>query len=47
MDTPLATNRRKENATLGEEVDVTIYRQLMGPSMYIVNTRPDMCYAVN
>jgi len=25
METPLATNWRKEDATLGEEVDATIY----------------------
>jgi len=42
MDTPLATNWRKEDATLGEEVDVTSYRQLVGALMYLVNTRPDM-----
>jgi len=26
MDTPLATNRRKDNVTSGEEVDACIYR---------------------
>eukprot|EP00253_Pinus_taeda_P031242 PITA_31242 len=47
METPLATNWRKEDATLGEEVDATIYRQLVGSLMYLVNTQPNMCYAVN
>jgi len=47
MDTPLAINWRKENATLGEEFDATIYRPLVGYLMYLVNTRPDMCYALN
>jgi len=46
MDTPLATNWRKDNATSSEEVGATIYRQLVGYLMYVVNTRPDMCYVV-
>ena len=28
-------------------MDVTVYRQLVGSLMYLVNTRPDICYAVN
>ena len=28
-------------------MDATVYRQLVGSLMYIVNTRPDICYAVN
>eukprot|EP00253_Pinus_taeda_P014687 PITA_14687 len=47
MDTPLAGNWRKEDATLGEEVEATIYRQVVGSLMYLVNTQPYMCYAVN
>eukprot|EP00253_Pinus_taeda_P006613 PITA_06613 len=47
METPLASYQRKEGATTGEEVDATIYRQLVGSLMYLVNTQPDMCYAVN
>jgi len=47
METPLVTNRGKENATLGEEIDATIYRQLVGSLMYLMNTRPNMCYVVN
>ena len=39
MDTPLPGNWRKE--------DAIIYRQLVGSQMYLVNTRPDICYAVN
>jgi hypothetical protein len=38
METPLATNWRKEDATSGEEVDATVYRQLVGSLMYLVNT---------
>jgi hypothetical protein len=28
-------------------VDATIYRQLVGSLMYLVNTRPDIFYGVN
>eukprot|EP00253_Pinus_taeda_P003219 PITA_03219 len=47
VDTPLPGGWRKEDATSGEEVDATVYRQLVGSLMYLVNTRPDKCYAVN
>ena len=47
MQTPLVGNWRKEDATLGEVVATTVYRQLMGSLMYLVNTRPDLCFAVN
>eukprot|EP00253_Pinus_taeda_P032769 PITA_32769 len=47
MQTPLAGNWRKEDATLGEVVEATVYMQLLGSLMYLVNTRPYLCYAVN
>jgi hypothetical protein len=47
MDTPLPGNWRKEDATSGEVVDATVYRQLVGLLMYLVNMRPNICYAVN
>jgi len=47
METPLATNWRKEDATSGEKVEATIYRQLVGSLMYLVNTRPNMWYSIN
>jgi len=47
METPLAGNWWKEDATSREVVEVTIYRQLVGSFMYLVNTQPNMCYEVN
>ena len=47
MDTPLPGNWRKEDATSREVVDATVYRQLVGSLMYLVNTRPKICYIVN
>eukprot|EP00253_Pinus_taeda_P035595 PITA_35595 len=38
MQTPLARNWRKEDATLGEVVASTIYWQLVSSLMYLVNT---------
>eukprot|EP00253_Pinus_taeda_P005176 PITA_05176 len=35
METPLGVNWRKEDATLGEVVEATIYRQLAGSLMYL------------
>ena len=46
IDTSLPGGWRKEHATLAEVVDATVYRQLVGFLMYLVNTRPDICYAV-
>ena len=47
METPLAGNWRKEDATLSEVVEAIVYRQLVGSLMYLVNTELDMCYVVN
>ena len=47
METPLAGNWRKEDATSGEVEEATVYRKLVGSLMYLANTQLDMCYAVN
>ena len=47
MEIPLPRNWRKEDATSSEVVDATTYRHLVGSLMYLVNTRPDICCAVN
>ena len=46
METTLASNRKKEDATSGEVVEAIIYRYLVGSLMYLLNIRPDMCYVV-
>lgn len=47
METPLDGNWRKDDVILGEVVEVTIYRQLVGWLMYLVNKRSNMGYEVN
>jgi hypothetical protein len=47
MSTPMVTNWKKLSASDSQLVDATGYRQLIGSLMYLVNTRPDICFAVN
>jgi len=47
IETPLAKNLRKKHSSSRVLVDATIYRQLVGSLVYLVNTRPNICYAVN
>ena len=47
MSTPMITNWKKLHAFEGELVDPTLYRQLIGSLMYLVNTWPDLCFVVN
>jgi hypothetical protein len=47
MSTPMITNWKKLNASKSELVDPTIYHQLIGSLMYLVNTRPYICFVVN
>ena len=30
-----------------ESIDATMYRQMIGSLMYLTNTRPDICFAMN
>eukprot|EP00253_Pinus_taeda_P023422 PITA_23422 len=47
MAMPMITNWKKIHASEDKDVDPTPYRQLIGSLMYLVNTRPDICYDVN
>ena len=47
MSTPMITNWKKLPASETGLVDPTLYRQLIGSLMYLVNTRPNICFAVN
>lgn len=47
MATPMITKWKKIDASEDKEVDPTLYRQLIGFLTYLVNTRPDICYAIN
>ena len=46
MTTPMTTNLKLLGDT-SETVDATLYRQMIGSLMYLTNTRPDICFAVN
>eukprot|EP00253_Pinus_taeda_P029991 PITA_29991 len=47
MATPMITNWKKIDASEDKDVDPTLYRKLIGSLMYLFNTRPNICYAVN
>ena len=48
MSNPMVTNLRKlhDSDTSSDLVNPTMYRQLIGSLMYMIHTRPDICYAV-
>ena len=47
MATPMTTNFWKLLTSKSELVDATLYCQLIGSLMYLVNTRPGLSFAVN
>ena len=47
MSTPMITNWKKLNASESELVYPTMYHQLIGLLIYLVNTIPDICFVVN
>ena len=47
MTMPMTTNLKLFGDTTYKRVDVTLYRKTIGSLMYLTNTRPDTCFAVN
>lgn len=46
MSIPMITNLRNIDASKSELVDPTSYRQLIRSLMYLVHTRPDICFSL-
>ena len=47
MATPMDSNLKLLADDSSELVDVTQYSRIIGSLMYLTNTRPDICFAVN
>jgi hypothetical protein len=47
MNTPMEVKLKLLVDTSSDLIDATLYRQIIGSLMYLTNTRPDICFAVN
>ena len=47
MPTQMVMDLKKTSDVDSGEINPHLYRQLIGSLMYLVNTRPDICYVVN
>jgi hypothetical protein len=47
MNTPMEAKLKLLVDTSSDLIDATLYRQIIGSLMYLTNTRPDICFAVN
>ena len=47
MTTPMESNLKLLSDASSEAVDATMYLQMIGSLMYLTNTRPNICFAVN
>jgi hypothetical protein len=47
MNTPMEAKLKLLVDTSSDLIDATLYRKIIGSLMYLTNTRPDICFAVN
>ena len=47
MTMPMASNLDLLSDASSEAIDSMMYRQMIGSLMYLTNTRPNICFAVN
>ena len=47
MTTPMASNLNLLSDASSDSVDATMYRQMIGSLIYLMNMIPDICFAVN
>ena len=47
MTTPMTTNLKLFGDTTSRKIDATLCREMIGSLIYLTNTRPDICFAVN
>ena len=47
MTTPMASNLKLLSDASSELVDATMYRQMVGSLMYLMNTRPNIFFSMN
>jgi hypothetical protein len=47
MPTPMVKNLKLLSDISSETVDATMYRQMIGSLMYLTNTGPNTCFAMN
>ena len=47
MDTPMESNLKLLSDASIDSIDATMYHQMIGSLMYLMNTRPDICFAMN
>jgi hypothetical protein len=47
MNTPMETKLKLLVDTSSDLIDATLYRQIIGSLMYLTNTKPYICFAVN
>ena len=47
MTTPMESNLKLLSDAPSDTIDPTMYRKMIGSLMYLNNTRPYICFAVN